>query len=73
MTDFKKIISHPSSIRKDNKLLFGLWQDPRVVVPSLGNTLQSPTELLQRDAPRPVTSESPEGEAASVFFHSVPR
>ena len=58
MTEFKKIISHPSSIRKDNKLLFGLWQDPRVVVPSLGNTLQSPTELLQRDAPRPVTSES---------------
>lgn len=73
MTEFKTIISHPSSIRKDNKLLFGLWQDPRLVVPSLGNTLQSPTELLQRDPPRPVTSESPEREATSVLFYRFPR
>lgn len=69
MTELKKIISDPSSVRRDNKLLFGLWQDPTVVVPSLGNTLQSPTELLQRDPPRPVTSQSPEGQAASVFFY----
>lgn len=61
MIELKKIISHPISIRKDSKLLFGQWQDPRVVVLSLGNTLQSPAEFLQRSPPRPVISESPEG------------
>lgn len=36
---------------KFNKLLAGKWQDPRIVVPRLGNTLQSPAELLQRAHP----------------------